>query len=448
MSFKKKSIGQKAQERHAKIAAQPKAKAKSGGDAIDKIIALVNKRLEGNGSVFRGSNIQERTFARRSSGVPSIDFITSGGYPIGGLVEFGGEFSTGKTSLALEACAEEQRTNRGAVAWVALEPFSKKWARERGFFIPFCETEVMDALTGEMKPLDPFSAASELELLRMEQAGITDPYAEVSPFVLVQEYRGDVALDCSLDFIKSNQFAYVVVDSLGVAKSTSWLEEKEVQDAGDFPREAKMIGDYTARAVLALNMGYDENNQHVTGKGVRANETTVLHLNHIVTEIGTQARAKHKTQRIKGGEGNKHNHHAIIFLWKGELYQVPGPGDSPPYRYAQEVRCMCIKSKIGPPMLEGSYDFYIQDYADHHTGDIDVVKDAFNLGMICGTIKRDGAYYSIGEPEDNFRVHGRENMIDKLRESPDWFAWFREETRKGMRHRNLGSAPKKEENEE
>jgi len=443
MAAKKKTLGQKRDERNAKIAATKPVK-KLGGDRIDAVIELVNKRLGGNGRVYRGTVIQQRAYLRRDSGIPSINYITCGGYPKGGLVEFGGEFSTGKTSVALEALIVLQREyltalrngekpEKLAVAWIGLEPFSKKWARERGFFIPFCEDLVPDQETGELKPLDSFADASSLELYRMEQAGITDPYTEITPFVLVEEWRGDVALDASLDLIKSNQFAYVVVDSLGVAKSTTWMEDKEVQDASDFPREAKMIGDYTVRALLALNGRYDENNM-LAKDGTRFNETTIIHINQITTAVGVQAYAKYKTQTIKGGEGNKHNHHAIIFLWKGEQYQVDAPKGSgqPPYRYAQEVRCICLKSKLGPDQMEGSFDFYRQPYGHMQTGDFDVVKDLVGLALIAGTVTREGAWYQI---DADFRAQGKENFADKLRANPDWYAYLAETTKQAMKRK-------------
>ena len=327
---------------------------------------------------------------------------------------------------------QRQRTGE-AVAWVALEPFSKKWARERGFFIPFCEDLVEDQETGEMKPLDPYADASELELVRMQQASITDPYKEITPFVMVQEWRGDVALDAALDLIKSNQFAYVIVDSLGVAKSTTWMEEKEVQDASDFPREAKMIGDYTVRALLALNGMYDENNMPAKD-GKRFNETSIIHINQITTAIGVQAYAKHKTQTIKGGEGNKHNHHAIIFLWKGEQYQVDSPKGSgqPPYRYAQEVKCICLKSKLGPDQMEGAFDFYRQPHGVMQTGDFDTVKDLVGLALIAGTVSREGAWYQISA---DFRAQGKDNFADKLRTNSEWYQYLADATRVALRRK-------------
>lgn len=412
----RKTIGQKRQERQQQAAAAP---APAGRTQIDLLVSKINQRLGGIGHVYTGADVKQRVYERRSTGIPSLDYILCGGYPRGGLVEFGGEYSTGKTSIALEGCATVQRTTGGNIGWVALEPFSKRWARERGFWLPFSETEIEDPVSGELRPVDPFAQATKLELYRMEQAGITDPYEERGRFVLVQEERGDVALDAALDMIKSNLFEIVVVDSLGVAKSTKWLEESEVQDAGDFPREAKMIGDYTTRAMLALNKRYDVNNVEAKD-GQNVNETTVIHLNHITTVVNTQARAKHKTQSIKGGEGNKHNHHAIIFLWKGETRMVEGKGNTPPYRYAQEVRCMCLKSKLGPPMMEGGFDFYIQPFGPFQTGDYDIAKDAIELGEMQGLITRSGAWYEY----EDLKAQGREAMATLLRENPEWLSYL------------------------
>lgn len=412
-TFHRKSIGQKRAERNAEIAKAPKSKS---ADPIDRLIDTIDKRLGGQGFVYRGGSIRAREWSRRSSGVPSIDYLTNGGYPRGGLVEIGGEYSSGKTSLALEGCAAEQRGENKAIGWVALEPFSKKWARERGFFLPFSEEEVADQETGELAPIDSFEKVSELEKFRMEQGGIKDPYEEKTKFVLVEDERGDVALDAALDMLKSNLFSIIVIDSLGVAKSTKWLEESEVQDAGDFPREAKMIGDYTTRALLTLNWRYDENNQRAKD-GLYTNDTTLIHINQIGTAIGTQAHAAHKKQIIKGGEANKHNHHAIIFLWKGEQGRIEiGHGDEKrPYVYSQEVNCICLKSKIGPALMQSSYNFYLQDYGSFRMGDIDVIKDVVQLGLLCGGISRNGAWYEYGD----IRANGRDAFETAVRENPE-----------------------------
>jgi RecA/RadA recombinase len=410
--MKKITLKGKREARNRQIARAPKSKST---DPMERLIHSINTRLGGLGRVRTGDMIEETQFKRRSSGIPSLDYITNGGFPRGGLVEIGGEFSVGKTAVSLEACATEQRSEGGNIGWVALEPFSKKWARERGFWLPFSEREVINVSTGEMHPIDPFDKASAIEKIRMEQLSITDPYSEVGgKFVLVQEERGDVALNVALDMLRSNMFAIIVVDSLGVAKSTKWLEEQDVEDAGDFPREAKMIGDYTTRAVLSLNWRYDENNVKATD-GERTNQTTLIHLNHIGTVIGTQAHAFYKTVRIKGGKANEHNHHAIIMLGKGEQLRAEiGHGENTrPYVYAQEVKAICLKSKIGPAFMESSFFFYLQDYGAFRMGDFDVISDLVQLGLLAGVIEQAGAWMTYGD----LKTQGREAFVSAVREA-------------------------------
>lgn len=390
-------------------------------DRIDKIIADINNGLGGGGFVYRSSKVRQQTFHRRSSGIPSIDYIMAGGPPKGGIIEIGGQYSTGKTTIAMHIAARAQRMEPGkAIGWVAIEPFSKRWARSNGLFIPFSEDLVVDPVTGEEVKLDSFDDATELEKYRMKEAGIEDPYAEICPFVLVQDSRGDVALDAALKMVRSNQFSVVVVDSLGVAKSTSWVEEKDVQDSGDFPREARMIGDYTTRALLALNLRYDTNGE-VMNKGEYTNETTLININHVGVAIGTQAKAPWNVYQIKGGEGNKHNHHFIMFLWKGQAMSTDMPNVGK-YTYGTTVKCIGIKSKIGPPWLQSEYDFYFQDYASFRAGDIDTAKDAATLGIMAGIIERSGAWYTL----EGERFQGLENLYQYLRDNPDWKDWVAE----------------------
>lgn len=390
---------------------------------VDEVAAQINKRLEGRGNVFTGSTLRDDIYERRSTGIPSLDYILHGGYAKGGVHEFGGEYSSCKTSIAIEALAENQRTENGGVAWIALEPFSKSYARKRGFFLPFSEEEVLNPNTGLMQPIDPFSRATALEKWHMEQAGITDPYEKKTDFLLVKESRGDVALDCAVDCIRSNAFAYVVVDSFGVAKSTKWVDESEVQDAGDFPREPKMIGDYTTKVLLAMNGRYDENNR-LAKDGTEPNQTTVIHLNQIITVIGTQARAKHKTQAIKGGEGNKHNHHAIVFLSKGPDLEVDDVHGKK-YRYARPIRAITLKSKLGPDGLDSEFDYYLRDYGGVRAHAFDRVKDVATFATMRGIVQQSGSTYEM----EGHKFRGKEQYYTFLRENPDWFAWLYGEVR-------------------
>jgi recombination protein RecA len=263
----------------------------------------------------------------------------------------------------------------------------------------------------------------------MKEAGIEDPYTEVTPVVIYQEERGDVALDNVIKAIRSNQFAMVVVDSLGAAKSSAWLYEKDVQDFSDYDRSPKMIGDYTARALTTCNARYDENNI-LCKDGEFSNQTTVINIAQIYTNIGSQAHSPWKQYSIKGGEGSKHNHHAIVYVWKGEqLRQEKALAEGRPYIYGGEIKMICIKSKICPPWRQGAVRFYFDNFEDFRTGSMDVARDLLGLALQAGTIQARGSHYYVGEePIGN----GKDAASAYLRENKDWFDYIHEITRKAL----------------
>ena len=430
----KKTIGQKKAIRQEE-AVKNRAPVRAGSDAIDKVMARINEQLGGQGHVFRGGDYHRKDYERRSSGIPSLDYLLNGGLPIGGLIEIGGQFSSGKSTLSLKICAAEQKrqwgvdpAERKAIGWAALEPFSKKYAREVGLFLPYNESTEIDPVTGEEIALDSFSKATPLERLRMQQAGITDPYAELCPVVIVEDERGDVMLDTVLTMLRSNRFSIIVVDSLAMCKMTKWVAEGEVQDASDFPREPKMIGDYTTRALLSLNARYDANGV-IAKDGAVANQTTLIHLNQVGSAIGTMAMSPHKKYNIKGGEANKHNHHAIIFLWRDSQLKSIKQGDRY-YNYGQTINMICIKSKIGPPFLEGSIDYYFQPFGSFQPGDFDTLADLVVLASIARTIEKAGAWYRY----KGINEQGHEKFEEALRNSPpEFLAELLDNTLKALR---------------
>lgn len=388
---------------NAKAAAKSKAKS---GDRIDEIVAQINGEMGGDGYVMRGTQVRQQMGKRVPTGNPALDYILCGGPPEGTLLEIGGPYSSGKTTSAIHILVTAQQTEwakpfeqRRAQAWVAIEPFSKTWARENGYWIPFCEEEILDPDTGEMLPMDPWSAATAAEIRTYESLGLESPYSEITPFVLITSQIGDKALDASISLLESNRFTHIVVDSLGVVKSTKWVTEKDTQSAGDFSREPKMISDYTTRALVTLNCRYDDNGEPAKD-GNNRNRTVIVHLNQIITNIGTDAHAAHKVFGIKGGEGNKHNHHAIVFMHRVKPLEVPLPGGKK-LTYGQLVRAICIKSKIGAPFREAEYELYFEDYGHKLKGKLGVSKSLAELGVMLGIIEQSGAWLAFGDFKGN-----------------------------------------------
>ena len=78
------------------------------------------ERAYGRGSVMRLGQAENMQVATISTGSLTLDAATGGGYPRGRVVEIYGPESSGKTTLALHAIAEVQKTG-GTAAFIDAE---------------------------------------------------------------------------------------------------------------------------------------------------------------------------------------------------------------------------------------------------------------------------------------------------------------------------------------
>lgn len=90
-------------------------KIKALGLAMDQITAQF-----GAGSIMKLGDSQKVDVEIVSSGALSLDLILGGGYPKGRIIEIYGPESSGKTTLAIHAAAEVQKTG-GTVAFIDAE---------------------------------------------------------------------------------------------------------------------------------------------------------------------------------------------------------------------------------------------------------------------------------------------------------------------------------------
>lgn len=84
---------------------------------IEELVSTLQKKF--GKEIVAGNTSQEVTFI--SSGSMSLDLALGGGYPLGRIVELRGYESSGKTTLALTACASIQRQTGKAIVYVDRE---------------------------------------------------------------------------------------------------------------------------------------------------------------------------------------------------------------------------------------------------------------------------------------------------------------------------------------
>ena len=92
-------------------------------DARLKALGLAQEQINkqfGDGAIRRLGDTQTIDVELLSSGALGIDLVLGGGYPKGRIIEIFGPESSGKTTLALHACAENQKTG-GTAAFIDAE---------------------------------------------------------------------------------------------------------------------------------------------------------------------------------------------------------------------------------------------------------------------------------------------------------------------------------------
>lgn len=84
---------------------------------IEDLVSILQKKF--GKEIVAGNTSQEVTFI--SSGSMGLDLALGGGYPLGRIVELRGYESSGKTTLALTACASIQKQTGKAIVYVDRE---------------------------------------------------------------------------------------------------------------------------------------------------------------------------------------------------------------------------------------------------------------------------------------------------------------------------------------
>lgn len=147
--------------------------------ALDGVLQKI-ERSYGRGSIVKLGDADNMRIESISTGALTLDAALGGGYPRGRVVEIYGPESSGKTTLALHAIAEAQKTN-GIAAFVDAE-----------------------------HALDPQYA---------EQLGV-----DVDSLLVSQPDSGEMALDIVDQLVRSSAVDVIVVDSVAALVPRAELE--------------------------------------------------------------------------------------------------------------------------------------------------------------------------------------------------------------------------------
>lgn len=288
---------------------------------------------------------------------PSIglNLALKGGLGYGRQVMIWGNKSAGKSSFCLQMIGMAQKEGR-TCAWIDSESsYSASWAESLGV------------------------DSSQL---------IYSPAKTINDMVDV----GTSLMTAGVDII--------VVDSISALLPAIYFDKdgdelKQLQDTKQIGAEAKDM----THAVKMLNY---------------ANQNTLLVL---ISQQRNQFGSMHASHIPTGGMAVKFFSSTVVKLWssEAEANQIKDDiqvGDKfIQQKVGRPVNWIVDYNKLGPPNLNGQYDFY---YQGSHVG-VDRVAEVLDVAEMMGKVERGGAWYTVlGE-----RLQGRAKAVQYLRDNPE-----------------------------
>ena len=319
-----------------------------------------------------GSSVEVKTL---STGSLVADSVLGGGFPVGRISCLVGHTSSGKTTLALTACAELQRKKPDAnILYVDSEcSIDPKYARQLG--------------------------------VNME-----------GNFILIQPNNGENGYKAAEMFVNSGIADMVIIDSIA-AMIPKAMFEVELGDQAQIGMGARLDSQGIARLFGPAHK----------------NNTTVILINQWKKAV--KVNAFDRTDGISGnyympgGETFKFYLSQLIEVQRvGKIYEKDENGID--QLATHQTRARVLKNKIAPPGREG--DFFITFGIG-----VDKVQETIELGFQFGLINRSGQMWSVIEDKDEngetvygkaFR--GRPAFVNYLRENPEILEQVREKLEK------------------
>lgn len=321
------------------------------------------------GVVKRGSDPDAvRPIIRIPTGCFTLDCISGGGMPLGRMVEFWGEFSTGKSLLLLLFIAEAQR---------------------RGYQCAYIESE------------------NNWDAKLAAKLGI-----DLEALILILTNKHEDVVDITEVLISGGGVNLVGIDSIAALLPKRVRDKRADEETMGI--EAKLNNKLARKAIAAM-----------TDDPTKDPWCCLVVINQTRAQLSSGPYA----QRPKpgGGQGLKFFKSISIEVRRGEdrglTGKQPAPGKP---TVGHVIRLRTEKNRTFRPKLQGVFDYY---YADAPAlgirgGSIDTLKEMVTMGVAEGVVKQSGAFFTIPGTEE--KAHGVEKLVEAMRKmSPQQLEEFR-----------------------
>jgi len=156
----------------AKKAANPK------DDAIKDALAQIEKQY-GEGAIMKMNDEHGKNIKRFSSGSLSLDIALGGGIPEGRVIEIFGPESSGKTTLALHAIAEVQKTGGRAAFIDAEHALDVQYAKKIGVNIDSLLVSQPDCGEQALEITETLVRSNAVDIIVIDSVAALTPQAEI-----------------------------------------------------------------------------------------------------------------------------------------------------------------------------------------------------------------------------------------------------------------------------
>ena len=315
---------------------------------------------------------------------PRLNYMLYGGLPRGRLIEFSGDENGGKTTTALDVCANAQKL------------FQQEWEEE----LSNTEDETRKKYLKERGPQKVVYADCE-NTLDEDWAATLGVDVEDMYILKPQEQVAEDIFQMLIDMIKTDEVGLAVIDSIGVMLSKQAFE-KEVGEK-TYGGISMPLTRFTELAVLACHK-YN---------------TTIIGINQMRDDLGNPYGGKTTT----GGRAWKHNCSIRLEFSKGDYLDENGnslnrSAESPK---GNKVIVSVKKQKVDKPDRRTGYYTLMYDYG------IDEIADLIEVAMKYGIVNKAGAWFNLvdidtgevitDEEGKEIKVQGQANLTKLLKEN-------------------------------
>jgi recombination protein RecA len=321
-----------------------------------------------------------------ASSVPVYNYITSGGFPVGRVIEHVGENGSLKSYMAYDAIARFQRYD-----WAndKEEAFRKFHYEGTGATRELVKIDLAKGYKPKLEPEARRVALVDLEATYTPDWG--DNFGiDNEGLILIRPTLLTEVADIVQTLLAEESISLVVIDSLSAVGT-----DDEVENS--------MESNQMASGARFWNKAFRKFQAAMNSNGTK--ESTLLVINSLYTTVGI---AYGDPEKLRNGEQLKRTK-SLSVKFKA-LKEISAKTDHGEDVVGRNITIKCLKDKTASLGKSANFFYAFKDYGSTKAGKTDVGTQVVDLGLRLGIVERKGAWYQYKDT----RVQGMDSFVNTL----------------------------------